>query len=277
MATVSNKEIDQDVLKAVIYLEEAEVYAFPKTIVSFLMGKTASPHYDSVFKKHRDVCGIYSNISEESVSYSLNRLYKNGYLERTVTSKGKILYLVKKTVKKSTKKPVTKKDKKPTKSKTRNYKVNIEYRFYDNDKKYHAKIIKEGKLYVIHVFGDSKIDLYTYECSTLERAKEIIKAHNTKDNYAKFLEEGLASQTKPKGSKPKSTKSKEKEEPESFYKTASYQEKLILDEFRRLVKGLLLDHEIDDKKPFIYPFVPKIITDDHKNRVWISRDKKQEN
>ncbi len=271
MAAVTKKEIDQDVLRAVRYLEEAEVFAFPKTIVSFLMGKTASPHYDSVFRKHKDVCGIYTNISEETVSDSLGRLYKDGYLERTVTSKGKILYLVKKQAVKKAAKVTTKKEKTPKKPKSRNYKLNFEYRFYDYNNKYHAKIVKEGKLYVIRVFGDEKVTLYTYECSTIEQAKEIIRAHNTKDSYAEFLKSG-GKVTQPKNKKPSPPEDKPK--PDSFYKTASLQEKSILDEFRRLVKSLLPDHELDDEKPYIYPFVPKVITDDHKNRVWISRDQK---
>ena len=99
MATVSNKEFDADVLLAIKYIEEASkkvpnLFAFPKTIVSFLMGKTKSPFYKSVYSKHPDICGVYTRTDETAVEESLKRLNKAGMVERKVTNTGRILYKI---------------------------------------------------------------------------------------------------------------------------------------------------------------------------------------
>lgn len=99
MATVTNKEFDADVLLAIKYIEEASkkvpnLFAFPKTIVSFLMGKTKSPFYKSVYSKHPDLCGVYTRTDETAVEQSLRRLNKAGLVERKVTNTGRILYKI---------------------------------------------------------------------------------------------------------------------------------------------------------------------------------------
>lgn len=249
MATVTKKEIDQDVLKAVKYLEAADVYAFPKTIVSFLMGKTASPHYDSAFRKHRDVCGIYSNISEDTVAESLNRLYKSGYLEKTITSKGKNLYLIKAKSLSLKKSEISKK--KPAEN--------------------HPSLKVGGYFKIINL--RTKKIVFTGKVKKIEIADNIVVADNgkkyAKENCSAIDEKNYKLLVKQLGLSPI-----EPEETKSFYETASASERLILDEFRRLIKELLPDHELDKTKPYLYPFVPKIVTDEHKNRVWVSRDKK---
>ena len=109
MPTVSNKVFDADVLTAMKYIEEASkkvpnLFAFAKTIVSFLLGKTKSPFYNSVYKKHPDICGTYNHTDEDAVEASFKRLFKAGLVEKTITKTGRVLY---KTTKPKIKPPVT--------------------------------------------------------------------------------------------------------------------------------------------------------------------------
>lgn len=179
---INKNELDLDVLQIVNIIEKENVpnlLAYPKTILSFLSGKKASPHYET-YKKYKNLCGKYSGLEESDITGSLRRLYNRGLL--------------------------------------------------------------------IKGYGRTGRELYRSNLPT-----------------------GTISSTKQ--TKTAKEKAPEKKDNRTFYESANSEERIVLNEFRRLVKGLLPDHELQDNKS-TYGFAPKARAGEIVyKRCWISRDK----
>lgn len=156
-----NKILQQDVLKAIKYLNDNNITSYFKAILFFLRGNKNSVRYENVYTKYLDICGKYPKLTFASLNGCLNELIESNILKTNLSQGGKVFYVL-----------------------------------------------------------------------------------------------------------------KIKNEPQTFYESCSKEEQEILDEFYKLIKELLPDHDLDNTKPYIYPFVPKVATTIYKNRVWISKDKK---
>lgn len=99
-------ELSKAILSAINYIEEEKnkynIKPQLKTITSFLKGNTKSPFYDTVYKNHPDVCGLYKSITDIKVSGELEVLVGEGKVVKELKPNGKFIYfLVEKDIEKN--------------------------------------------------------------------------------------------------------------------------------------------------------------------------------
>lgn len=80
-------KIKQDIVSAIKLINESSngnIKARPKTIQSFLKGKTKSPYYRSVFKLHPSICGSQPNVYLQTLKKELRLLVESQNLIKDV-------------------------------------------------------------------------------------------------------------------------------------------------------------------------------------------------
>ena len=267
---ISQKKLDELVLLAVTYIEKEKdrsMRPYAKTIASFLVGAKLSPFYP-FFRKHKDVCGMAtSRISEEVVLDSLLRLERQGKLNKELSNSGKYVFSL--TNKRTVTSKVTVSKPKTTQSKVAKLEENGYFLIYNQ---YVGKIMHVGKIKTIDRRDKIIVDAATGRKYTLEMARPISREEYLA--FSKQLRIEPVQETKQKKTAKTTLKKKEESgEVVLFYESCNDSEKKILRLFKKVVEGLLPDHELQNNRS-TYGFAPIEYDGEFpKKRCWITRDK----